>query len=98
VTGGRWLAVGGGGYQIYTVVPRAWTIYLAEIVGTELDGEIPESWRETALAAGAPPELPRVLADTGLNAPQGRLDQAREEARAAAERTAARLFPYHGIK
>jgi hypothetical protein len=38
------------------------------------------------------------LADPGLNAPQGRLDQAREEARAAAERTAARLFPYHGIK
>ena len=98
VTGGRWLAVGGGGYQIYTVVPRAWTIYLAEIVGADLDGSIPEGWRETALAAGAPPELPGSLDDPGLNAPPGRLEEAREQARAAAELTAQRLFPYHGIK
>ena len=98
VTGGRWLAVGGGGYQIYTVVPRAWTIYLAEIVGADLGGALPEAWREQAFAAGAPAELPRSLDDPGLNAPPGRLEEAREEARAAAERTAARLFPYHGIK
>ncbi len=98
VAGGRWLAVGGGGYQIFTVVPRAWTIYLAEIVGAELDDQLPESWRESALEAGAPPELPGALADPEVNAPEGRLEQAREEARAAAERTAARLFPYHGIR
>jgi acetoin utilization protein AcuC len=97
VTGGRWLAVGGGGYQIYTVVPRAWTIYLAEIVGADLDGTLPESWRETALAAGAPAELPRSLDDPGVNAPEARLAEARAEARAAADRTADRLFPYHGI-
>jgi acetoin utilization protein AcuC len=30
---GRWLALGGGGYAIYEVVPRAWTLFFAEMVG-----------------------------------------------------------------
>src|SRR6476660_3846009 len=29
---GRWLALGGGGYAIYEVVPRAWTLLYAEMV------------------------------------------------------------------
>ena len=29
---GRWLALGGGGYAIYQVVPRAWTLLFAEMV------------------------------------------------------------------
>ena len=29
---GRWLALGGGGYAIREVVPRAWTIFFAEMV------------------------------------------------------------------
>jgi acetoin utilization protein AcuC len=29
---GRWLALGGGGYAIYGVVPRAWTLFFAEMV------------------------------------------------------------------
>ena len=98
ITDGRWLALGGGGYQIYTVVPRAWTYYLAEITGATLEDEIPEEWRERAIEAGAGRDLPRTLADPGLNAPAGRLEQARAEASVAAERTVQRVFPYHGIK
>ncbi len=30
--GGRWLALGGGGYAVYEVVPRAWTLLFAEMV------------------------------------------------------------------
>jgi acetoin utilization protein AcuC len=30
--GGRWLALGGGGYAVREVVPRAWTIFFAEMV------------------------------------------------------------------
>jgi acetoin utilization protein AcuC len=46
VAGGRWLAVGGGGYEIVQVVPRSWTHLLAEITGRPLDPHtaIPESW------------------------------------------------------
>lgn len=29
---GRWLALGGGGYAVYEVVPRAWTLLFAEMV------------------------------------------------------------------
>jgi acetoin utilization protein AcuC len=41
---GRWVATGGGGYQIATVVPRAWTIYFAELAGVELPAEVPWDW------------------------------------------------------
>jgi acetoin utilization protein AcuC len=41
---GRWVAVGGGGYQITSVVPRAWTIYFAELIGAELPVELPWAW------------------------------------------------------
>ena len=97
VTGGRWLALGGGGYQIYTVVPRAWTIYAAEIAGAELDDELPAEWRELAMSEGAPPELPRRLADPPISAPEDRLEEARAEAKAAADRTAGLVFGHHGI-
>jgi acetoin utilization protein AcuC len=42
--GGRWVALGGGGYQIIRVVPRAWTIYFAELCGGELPHELPWDW------------------------------------------------------
>jgi acetoin utilization protein AcuC len=45
---GRWLATGGGGYQWATVVPRAWTIYFAEMAGRDVPDEIPEPWRARA--------------------------------------------------
>ena len=46
--GGRWVACGGGGYELAQVVPRAWTHLLAEAAGSPLDPEtaVPEGWRE----------------------------------------------------
>jgi acetoin utilization protein AcuC len=46
VTDGRWVATGGGGYQWARVVPRAWTLYFAEMAGAELPDHLPESWLE----------------------------------------------------
>ncbi len=43
VCDGRWLATGGGGYSL-TAVPRAWTIYFAEMCGTTLPDELPEGF------------------------------------------------------
>jgi acetoin utilization protein AcuC len=48
VAGGRWMATGGGGYQWARVVPRAWTIYFAEMAGRDVPDEIPRSWLEKA--------------------------------------------------
>jgi acetoin utilization protein AcuC len=46
--GGRWLATGGGGYELAQVVPRAWTHLLAEAAGTPVPPEtaVPAGWRE----------------------------------------------------
>ena len=45
---GRWIAVGGGGYDIWRVVPRAWTLLWSEMSDQQLPDEtkIPDAWRE----------------------------------------------------
>jgi acetoin utilization protein AcuC len=47
---GRWVATGGGGYQWASVVPRAWTLYFAEMTGAldALADELPEAFVEEA--------------------------------------------------
>lgn len=47
VTGGRWVATGGGGYAVVDVVPRIWTHLLAIVAGRPLDPAVatPETWR-----------------------------------------------------
>ncbi|CAN5753382.1 acetoin utilization protein AcuC [soil metagenome] len=55
---GRWVATGGGGYQIATVVPRAWTIYFAELTGQQVPFELPY------------PSLHRVEEATGQQSPR----------------------------
>jgi acetoin utilization protein AcuC len=53
--GGRWLATGGGGYQWARVVPRAWTIYFAEMAEREVPDDIPAEWLDLAgREAGGP--------------------------------------------
>jgi acetoin utilization protein AcuC len=48
VCDGRWLAVGGGGYELVQVVPRTWTHLLAIATGVPLDPETdtPQDWRD----------------------------------------------------
>jgi acetoin utilization deacetylase AcuC-like enzyme/GNAT superfamily N-acetyltransferase len=41
---GRWVALGGGGYDLYRVVPRAWAILWAEMSGQSLPEQLPEEW------------------------------------------------------
>lgn len=42
---GRWIALGGGGYDIYRVVPRAWTYLWAEMQNQQIsDCELPQKW------------------------------------------------------
>ena len=41
---GRWIAVGGGGYDIWRVVPRAWARIWLEMKGMEPEEKMPEKW------------------------------------------------------
>lgn len=45
---GRWIALGGGGYNV-DVLPRAWALLFAEMIGAEPADELPGDW--LALAA-----------------------------------------------
>lgn len=47
LTGGKWVALGGGGYAIVEVVPRSWTHLLGIVTGRPVDPalETPEEWR-----------------------------------------------------
>jgi acetoin utilization protein AcuC len=62
VAGGRWVATGGGGYQWMRVVPRAWTIYFAEMAGREIPDEIPQAWLDL-VAAETDVAPPRTLSE-----------------------------------
>ncbi len=44
--GGRWLATGGGGYDVYRVVPRAWALTWLAGAHREPPEETPEAWRD----------------------------------------------------
>jgi acetoin utilization protein AcuC len=52
VCDGRWIATGGGGYELVRVVPRTWTHLLAEAAGSAVDPETetPQAWRELVLS------------------------------------------------
>lgn len=42
---GKWIAVGGGGYDIWRVVPRAWSLLWMEMNDCETpEGTLPEAW------------------------------------------------------
>ncbi|GGE19860.1 acetoin utilization protein AcuC [Marinithermofilum abyssi] len=60
---GRWVAVGGGGYDIWRVVPRAWTYLWAEMSDQPLgEVDIPAAWRKR-WQRESPVELPHTLHD-----------------------------------
>ena len=43
---GKWVALGGGGYDLYRVVPRAWSMVWAEMSDAPLPERLPDVWVE----------------------------------------------------
>ena len=85
------MATGGGGYQWARVVPRAWTIYFAEMAKADVPDEIPESWIEGAeREAGS--AVPTTLSEPLV--PSRGLDEAVDEVVDEVKRT---IWPYHGL-
>jgi acetoin utilization protein AcuC len=101
VEGGRWLALGGGGYAVVDVVPRSWAHLVAIAAHAPVDpaSVIPTSWRDEVYARTRQPG-PRRMTDgrwpvawrewTGGYDPADRLDQAVLATRRAA-------FPARGL-
>src|SRR6478609_12106027 len=100
-TGGRWIAVGGGGYEVVQVVPRSWTHLLAEITDHPLDPDsaTPDSWLELVFRRTGR-EGPKRLTDGtepayhAWDAGEGDADDPVDRAIAATRRS---VFPDHGL-
>jgi acetoin utilization protein AcuC len=99
--GGRWVAVGGGGYAHVDVVPRAWAHLVGEVVHRPVDPStpVPESWRayvQQRLGRVAPTLMtdgrqPVVRPWASGHDPEGDLlDRAVDATRRA-------VFPLHGL-
>lgn len=92
--GGRWLALAGGGYEPCSVPPRAWALLLAEMAGREIDGDLPEAWREAAMAAGCPEPARGWRDDPGPEPDAARDARAQSESEQAVEASRQALSPY----
>jgi len=70
--GGRWVALGGGGYGVLRCVPRAWTHLLAEASGHPLAPEIqiPQAWTDQLRARGVTASLPQRMGEGRDPSPQ----------------------------
>jgi ribosomal protein S18 acetylase RimI-like enzyme len=51
--GGRWLATGGGGYDVYRVVPRSWSLVWLAGAHREVPVSTPPAWRDRWAAEAA---------------------------------------------
>jgi acetoin utilization protein AcuC len=88
--GGRWLLLGGGGYDIWRVVPAVWTQAWAVAADREVPEAVPERWR-ARWQPQAPVPLPRSFRDlTGPPLGEPRMPLRPAEEIAAANRRAVR--------
>ncbi|ASO19288.1 Acetoin utilization protein AcuC [Actinoalloteichus hoggarensis] len=63
--GGRWLALGGGGYSPYRVVPRSWTHLLAVVLDRDLRPETatPAGWQAHVAELAPDVPVPATMSD-----------------------------------
>jgi acetoin utilization protein AcuC len=67
---GRWVATGGGGYDIWRVVPRAWTALWTAVSHQELPEKVSEDWL-SKWGDKSPVKLPRLMRDDPEDYPPG---------------------------
>ena len=90
---GRWLATGGGGYDVYRVVPRAWSLVWLAQAHRDVPEETPQPWRERWAAEaeryrqGPPPATMLDPAGTAPAEPRRVAEANRATARLALEHT-----------
>ncbi len=101
VTGGRWLALGGGGYSPVRVVPRAWTHLLAIVADKDLAPAtpMPPDWVARAATARPDIELPIDMSDgePGPIAHQPWAGHQETSVDRAILQTREAVYPLHGL-
>ena len=94
---GRWVAMGGGGYQLVQVVPRAWTMAFAEMAGRSLPIETPMAWRET-VGARTGERAPTAFVDGRVTVADHTVARARSAADEAVDALRRLVLPRHGVR
>jgi acetoin utilization protein AcuC len=97
--GGRWLALGGGGYSLFRVVPRSWTHLLATVLSRELDPHVavPREWTAYTATVASGTSLPTSMTDgaePSWTPWDGTGDTALDR---AIERTRHAVYPLHDL-
>ncbi|MDQ2585680.1 acetoin utilization protein AcuC [Saccharothrix yanglingensis] len=99
VAGGKWLALGGGGYELLRVVPRSWTHLLATVLDRDVEpnAPLPADWVAHASRLDPNRPLPSSMSDgseTGFTPWGGEVDTPVD---VAVRDTRRALFPLHGL-
>jgi len=97
VCDGRWVVLGGGGYELYRVVPRAWALLLGEMLDVRLEGALPAEWLAEAAAAGGSSLPSGWLEDEGPPTSPEQAARASGEAARAIDEARLALFPTWGL-
>lgn len=87
---GKWVALGGGGYNV-DVLPRAWAMLFAEMVGAELANDLPADWLERAQARVGRQLTPGLRDDPGPELPIEHRRNADDEAERVVDEAKAML-------
>lgn len=91
--GGRWIATGGGGYEV-TAVPRVWTVLFSTMAGRELEDALPVEWlKECNHLVGSVPG-DKSLRDHVHAEEEAHVPRAAKRTVEDLRRT---VFPLHGI-
>jgi acetoin utilization protein AcuC len=95
--GGRWLALGGGGYGLFRVVPRSWTHLLATVLDRDLDPRtpLPAGWVSHASRLTSRP-LPTEMSD-GVDVGHEPWTEGGDQVDAAVLDARRAVFPLHGL-
>lgn len=97
---GRWIALGGGGYEWVDVVPRAWTHLIAEAIGSPIDphADVPTGFHDfVTQALGRPGPARMTDGRTPWAKPFDQGFDASDPVDAAVLATRSAVFPHLGI-
>jgi acetoin utilization protein AcuC len=97
MAGGKWLALGGGGYGLVRVVPRSWTHLLATVLDRDLEPHrpLPAGWVAHASRLTRQP-LPSVMTD-GVRIEHEPWTEGADRVDPGVIDTRRAVFPLHGL-
>lgn len=96
VCDGKLVVLGGGGYQLYQVVPRAWSLLSAGLAGIALDDYTPGSWQELCFDL-VHSQCPIRLRDRATAVPISYVESIDKKTDDIISNVQQKIFPYYDL-